>query len=217
MNYIETLEEEKLYDDIIFPVIHYLVSLFYKTGCKYYCSRNKINRLLTIYMFCVIKYNTNCFKQDFFIGDESYAFGFPVVYNILDRDIYLPFCVKEDNKEIREVLDESVQIPDIYNHFYDFLYKTDFEKREISNESKELLEIIFRKFGNYSISNLANMLNEIKNNIPIIVSYDGYEIDFENYKYFLSSNINNKIFKFIKNFKNNKIITNNKVKKLTIH
>jgi len=48
-------------------VAYYLIYLYYKTGCKYYCYRGLINRLLTIYKLCGISYNMNFFDDCFII------------------------------------------------------------------------------------------------------------------------------------------------------
>ena len=182
------------YDDIE-SCAYYLISLFYKTGCKYACYRTKLNRLLAIYRFCRI----DCIdiKQDCnLIITEEGMMGFPILHKIIDRDVYFSWYVDETGEKITEEFVETIEIP------REYIYR--FREEKINDYSKMILESIFRNFGNYSINDLANMLNDIGKKIPTIE----HTIDVDKFIDFINDNENsnlyrnNKIFNFIKSFYN---------------
>ena len=120
--------------------------------------------------------------------------GFPILYKIIDRDIYFCWYVDETGEKIQDEFADTVEIP------REYLYR--FKEEKLNEYSKELLESIFRNFGNYSINDLAGMLNEIGKKVPTIenrINIDRFEDfinDSENSKMYR----NNKIFNFIQSF-----------------
>jgi len=163
----------------------YLISLFYKSGERYFCSRPKINRLLTIYKFCSVRHDPNCFHFSFVPGGSG-LMGIKGLSSFVERDVYLNFYMYDDDKqEFTDTFDETVEIPGRYVN--DFLIRD----YEISDKVKELLEIIFRKFGSYPISDLAQMIDQMKNNIPFRkkvdeVNFIYYSLDADEFLEFLN-------------------------------
>lgn len=167
---------------------NYLISLFFKTHKKYKCYRTKINRLLVIFKLCNIN---NLIEVDLnyelLINKNNNQFGFPFVFNKLDRDIYNPYlCVKETCERINDEFDTSVEVPKDFK----FNFSDEYSKSLI------ILEEIFRYFGNFSREKLNTLLLEIIQNIPI----KDNEVDIINFKSFINSNIlaDNQVLNFIK-------------------
>ena len=186
------LENSNLFKEDIKTVSYYLVSLYYKTGCKYHCYRTKLNRLLTIYKLCATRYNNDCLDSSFVLNETW--IGFPELAALFFREVYmkLPWEASiEDNKEIQDKFDDKVEFNKEYKD----------SEKVLSLYTKQLIEIIFRKFGNYTIGDLAHLIDEIKQKIPVTKIDNGYKIDTKNYEDFLNINLDNEIFKFIKNFK----------------
>ena len=189
----------------------YLISLFYKSNCIYFCSRPKINRLLTIYKLASVDVDENCFKYSINI-DAPYIFVANFVY-LIDRDVYLNIKLddkfklihlSQDNKEFYTGDFTSDQtIPNWYH----------INENEINSNKKRLLEIIFRKFASYSVGDLAKMIDELHHNIPFERKKDEFEFAFnylnkEKLKQFLNSDSNNELYKKNEVFKFVKIIVN---------
>lgn len=199
-------DEEYLINDSTVGVANYLVSLYERTKNKYKYYPTKINRLLTIYKLCSLKYNDECLDDyDFIIRDDG-------TMGILNG-MYSPFyniysLIPESYTEI----DEELEIFQPHKNFLHQeikkvheLFNINYEKQLcISEDSKKLLELIFRKFGNYPYSDLAIQINEIVNNIPIRKKYEENDIKLEDFTNFMYNNENvlkyNIIFEFIKNF-----------------
>lgn len=167
---------------------NYLVSLFFKTNCKYKCYRTKINRLLIIYKLCDIN---NLIQEDsnyeLLIDKDKKQFGFPFIFDKFDKDIYIPYlCVEENGKIIKDKINNSIEIPKEYN----FNFLDDYSYSLI------ILEKIFRNFGNFSRDELNILLREIIQNIPIDVNV----IDINKFKSFINSDVlpDNKVLNFIK-------------------
>lgn len=192
---------KKIFDEKFGNLVSYLISLFYETDCKYYCYRTKINRLLVIYKLCVLKYNKDVLNDNFFITDQGMWFSGLVSY--IDRDEYLKKCVEEDNKPINDEFKYSLYTP---------VYRYNFNC-EISEQSKILLEMIFRKFGNYNRVDLENQLQQIKEIMPKMKVIDGNPVyhlrkeHFVRFIYNLDSDLykDNEVLRFIKNFDNTNI------------
>lgn len=192
---------KKIFDEKFGNLVSYLISLFYKTDCKYYCYRTKINRLLVIYKLCTLKYNKDVLTNNFFITDQGMCFSGLVSY--IDKDEYLKDCVMEDNKPINDEFKDS---------FYTPVYRYNFNC-EISEQSKILLEMIFRKFGNYNRVDLENQLQQIQKIMPktkVIDVNPVYHLKKEHFVRFiynLDSDLykDNEVLKFIKNFDNTNI------------
>ena len=211
--YVQVLKDYEVEHNKLKPLACYLISLFYKSGCKYYCGRTKINRLLTIYKFCSVQFDPDCFGP-FFRTDGPY-----MIINDLnawvDRDVY--FLTGDDidcKEEYTGDFNEQVSIPSRYQ----------FDENLIIKQSKMLLEIIFRKFGSYSTNDLGPLINEMHPHIPFSMKQYKYKemclrnsLDVSEFLNFLTSDESdarfqdNEIFKFIKDFncdllKNNGVI-----------
>lgn len=87
-----------IYDDYCRnkELTYYLISLFYKSGCRYYCSLPKINRLLTIYKLCSINFDPNCFLHSF---SSDASFWQMTSDLLLPNDFYFQINDDADNKE----------------------------------------------------------------------------------------------------------------------
>ena len=124
----------------------YLISLFYKSNCKYFCSRPKINRLLTIYKLSAIRFHSDCFHYYFNI-DGPYI-GIGGFIPLIDRDVYLNF--KTENGKIEFISNDNKKyFSDKFNEAVSIPQKYCVDKKEISKSKRDLLEIIFRKFASY--------------------------------------------------------------------
>lgn len=201
-----------LKDDHSIGVANYLVSLYYRTGLKYNFHGTKLNRLLTIYKLCSMKYNAECLSDAYFwIRDDGtmgmHKLVFSLVYNFGNFK-------EEDRRPITEkfnTFDKSKKYlyEEFRKPFYDARY-------DISDDSKQLLELIFRKFGNYSINDLAPMINEIVLKLPIrkALCNNNY-IDFYDFKKFLIAYEielkDNEIFNFIQCFNTLNISSSSKL------
>lgn len=177
------------YDDIE-SCSKYLISRFFKTGCKYKCYRSKINGLLTIFELCRMKHidKSNDY-YNFKIDINNNMYGFPFVFDKLEKDLYYYWlCVDEDGQKINDNFDETIEVPQEYV----------VNPLEVGFYSKKILDEIFRNFGNYSRYDLDRALIEILKKVPTIK----YNIDIYKFQSFVNDNINtihnNKIFNFIK-------------------
>lgn len=146
---------EKKIDYELEALTSYLVSLFYKSKKKYSCTRQKIGKLLALNTLCNI-YNSKILDT-LYIDDESIYTSFPGMLDFIYRDIYIKYPVSDDKKEFIEPFDESIKIPD--------MFKTRIDRYKLDDDSKKMLEDIFRKFASYPTSDLNKMINEI---LPII-------------------------------------------------
>ena len=103
-----------LTDDKEDGVANYLVSLYERTVNKYKYYPTKLNRLLTIYKLCTLKYNDWCLSDGFIINEDG-TMGMP-------RWAYSPFyndysLIEEDKCEITDNLEIfDVQRPAISKH-----------------------------------------------------------------------------------------------------
>lgn len=84
-------------------------------------------------------------------------------------------------------------------------FKDDIQKKlVISDCSKELIELIFRKFGNYSINDLAPMIDEIVLKLPLEKRIFWNCINYKKYESFRLENNkkykDNEVFDFIINY-----------------
>lgn len=210
MNLLEDVKY--LTDDNEEGVTNYLVSLYERTENKYKYYPTKLNRLLTIYKLCTLKYNDWCLRNGFIINEDR-TMGMPRwTYSAFYNDYSL---IEEDKCEITdnlEIFDEQKCFlhPDYKTIYNMFAFNKDYEDYiKISDDSKELLELIFRKFGNYSSRDLAPLINDIVSKIPIKKRYNKNYIDFEDFKNFLLENKktlkDNAIFEFINDFDRLKI------------
>jgi len=175
---------------------YYLVSLFYKTNCKYSCTRSKINRLLTIYMFCNIKNKPNLHDSKFAITKEFMGF-YDLAFIIPNTIYYTDLRDMKNNDDKQEIKERFGKVINRYTEYDD----------KIDESQKELLELIFRKFGSYPITDLSIKTDKIKDNAPIKQKKDNV-VNIDEFLLFLNNKENNKlyknneIFKFIKNFYN---------------
>lgn len=221
-------DEEYLVNDSTIGVANYFISLYERTKTRYHYYPTKINRLLTIYKLCTLKYNENCLFDSYFVINEDGTMGmkgrcysssyyFRVVdveenYNEITDDL------QSSNENKNYLTNDTKLIYDMFHKEYlndDVLledYKKTYEEQLcISEESKELIELIFRKFGNYPYSKLAKQINQIVNNIPIEKNlFKICIMEKRDFDYFMNKNKlllnHNTIFKFIKNFDRNDIL-----------
>lgn len=187
------------------PYAIYLISLYYKTGCKYSCTRSKINKLLIIFKLCFIKNNLKTFDNKLIIY-ENFSY-FEDLSIIMEKDVYCTEKSIEENSKIIDKLNEMVEIPPMYKTYI-----------KLAEEEKKLLEIIFREFGNFNINYLSDKIEPIVRNISAIYK-NNFILDedrvFDFFNNYYHEYQNNEIFKFIeniiikksnyKNEKNNKI------------
>lgn len=189
----------------------YLISLFYKSGCIYFCSRPKINRLLTIYKLASISFNEDCFKYGFNI-DSTYIFVGSYIY-MIERDVYYN-CNYDENGKLVYLSNDN---KDFYNG--NFTHNSTIpnwyhmDEYDINSSQKRLLEIIFRKFASYSVGDLGMMIDELHHNIPFERKNDEFGfafnyLDKEKLKQFLNSESNNELYKNNEVFNFAKIIVN---------
>ena len=180
----------------------YLVSLFYKTNCKYFCTRPKIKRLLTIYKLSSINFDPDCFHYIFFVDDQQMTIT-SYISSIVERDVYFNIgtvngklqIMSEDNREFfDENFSETISVPNKYI----------VNENEIDKIKRDLLEIIFRKFGSYSSRELNDMLDEFSHEIPF-----EQKVDETNFTYdYLDPN---KFMKFLNSEYNSSLFQNNEV------
>lgn len=159
------LDANPSYRDIIEPAC-YLVSLYYKTGCKYVCTRTKTSRLLTIYKFCKMKSNPELFNH-YFVSS----------YYMFIRYLNIFFCMDEYVVWEREGIDNQLEIEDEFTEPKNMpsYYHKILQEANLNLQSLNLLETIFRKFGNYSINDLAAKLNPLQELLPFKNFLDSHE------------------------------------------
>lgn len=151
------------------------------------------------------------------------------------------YLVEEDCTEIMDVLDEydssKLYLNDEFIYLNKSLCDLNSKKKnkefEISKEAKQLIELIYRKFGNYPIQDLGRLVDEIVSRIPLKNLGPINKIDFYDFNNFLIQNVgneklkNNIIYKFVLNFDrldiyksyglDCNILTDDKSKSLTLH
>ena len=139
MDFSKFIQNRGLYDYNLKAVVFYLISLFYKTDCKFEYSKRTINRLLTIYKLCCNKNGYDCFEDTFYIGKPYSTYR---ELDFLERDIYLRSNSEENykiklNKEKLNSLKPNKQITNnVYLGLMDLINKT-------QNFPLELLNKIF--------------------------------------------------------------------------
>lgn len=186
----EILYNYKIFNENLKVLAFYLVSLYYKTGCKYLCSITKINRLLTIYKFCTLKYNDESLRGEYIINTSMWFDS--LWFCIYKEEYFNENLMKQECKEITEEINEFAEVPEKYK-----------VEHQIGVSSKILLEKIFRKFGNYSLNDLGPMIDEIIFEMPTKKIDGKKDIDVNNFKkslYVYPQNLNNEVLNFIKNF-----------------
>ena len=212
---IKEENSEYLTKDSIVGVVNYLISLYYRTDLKYCFYPAKINRLLTIYKLCSLKYNNKALKEGLIILSDGRMGAHHSIYSAFDNRFCPPTVLEEDSNEITEEIKdyESDKIYISRNYIAisqevsrRFCYNFDIQKElEISEESRNLLELIFRKFGNYSTQELGPIIDEIVSKLPIekikehkyFEQNEVFNVFIDNNKRYLKDNI---VFNFVKNF-----------------
>lgn len=182
-------------------LIYYLISLFYKTDGAYSCYRAKINRLLTIYLFCDIENMQNKCTARF--GISSHMMGFPLIFDELDRYPIANYGYY-DFSDTKQYIDKNldVSLPDKC----DEREKIEKYGYGIPEYSKVLLEKIFRRFGSYPNSDLSSMIEEFHDSIPHLESEIDHMAIFDVDKlidYFKNYNgisKNNEVFNFLHDY-----------------
>jgi len=199
-------DEEYLINDSTIGVANYLVSLYKRTKNTYQYYPTKINRLLTIYKLCSLKYNDKCLNDLDFIITEDGTMG---ILSCMHSPFYNFYSsIPENYNEIDDEIETFEQHKNFLHSEVKIIAESlgiNYEKQlYISDDSKKILELIFRKFGNYPFDELVAQINQIVNNILIRKSYDRNYIKLEDFINFMNKNNkvlkNNIIFEFIKNF-----------------
>jgi len=134
---------------------YYLVSLFYKTGCKYSCTSTKIGKILSILAF---KYAYN----DILLFDAEIK-KYENCGTIIEDACFWVFsdeyiCDKDQNNK-KYIIDELKEPVDLsYNLYYRYEQLCQYN---IPFYIKKDVEEVFRCFGAYSKEDLSEVLNPI--------------------------------------------------------
>lgn len=132
----------------------YLIQLYYKTGCRYHCTRTKIEKMLSIANLVSLKYGEALFAEKNVVN--PCGTGFPVLASFLFGDI-VEGREDETCQDIhRELINESAVYPPIYEIENYGL---------ISRKVYQLLLDIFLKFGNYDAKTMGILCDMFKCNI----------------------------------------------------
>ena len=219
-------------NDSTIGLINYLITLYNSTQTEYMYYPSKLNRLLTIYYLCMLKYKKNCMDDDFIILDDGRMGYRTIIFDSLyERNDY-KIRTKEDKKPILDMInyddvkncEKALKIK--LSREYEIIsrvFKTDIQKKlVISDYSKELLELIFRKFGNYSINDLAQLIDSIVTKLPLEKRNTRNYVECEKYGVFRVENNDefkeNEVFEFIENFESFELLkqlSTAKIKRLT--
>lgn len=133
-------------------ITYYLILLFYKTGKKYSCTQTKLGKLLSVLAFAYARRGELLFEEKI----HEYPGGCGTLIpdlTFIPQTIYMRDFDSEDPdgiKTIDESFNEEVVIPEQYTKY-----------GIISEEVKTSIEEVFRSFGAYSGSQLADCLNPI--------------------------------------------------------
>lgn len=219
-------------NDSTIGLVNYLITLYNSTTIEYMYYPSKLNRLLTIYYLCILKYNKNYLDEDFIILDDGRMGYRTIIFDSLyERNDY-KIRTKEDKSPILDVIsykdlencEKELRIK--LNREYEIIseiFKTDIQKRlVISDYSKKLLELIFRKFGNYSINDLGPLIDCIVLKLPLEKRNTRNYVECQKYDVFRVENNDefrdNEVFEFIKNFESFELLKQlptAKIKRLT--
>lgn len=134
-------------------VMYYLITLFYKTGCKYTCTETKLHKLASIVAFSFALDKRQLFENDIYKYEGCGAF-IDIKESTIDRDIYLKSKYYDGKDYIEEPFDSDVWVPrrSLSRHH---------RIREIPYEVRMISEEVFRCFGSYSNKDLNELLNPI--------------------------------------------------------
>lgn len=135
----------------LIQMANYLISLFYVTGQKYYCTRTKISKLMSIVAFYYARNNKILFTENIYKYDGCGTI-IDEIKSSFDMDIYNGIQCKDNKQFIDETFDYKLYIPDKYRNY-----------ENVDNETKQNIENVFRKFGSFSAYNLGQCLNPIIN------------------------------------------------------
>lgn len=203
--------EDEILNTKASDLIYYLISLYYKTNCKYRIGRDKVCELLTIYQLIIMRifyteYNYNSKEEEFKFNEYLQRFILTPnnqgLHFMVDRDCYFD-ALPDQSNYIVDIIDHSITVPYIYEKL---------KTKELSGFSKSLIEEIFRNFGNYPTHNsdkkgLAQMLNQITDKMQEQGVIINNEININGLKDFFNNQdnkilfYNNEIFSFIENHK----------------
>lgn len=215
------LEQQGLYDENIYGITSYLISLFYRTNCKYECSRREINRLLTIYKLCCNRNGNVCFEDKFYIG---YPHAVVTELTFIPGDIYFrnndfEFDINNLPKEKKLKQEDNGMLEDL-----PYPYSWYLRKHKINDESKKLLENVFEAFAGVDFDKVAFMIDELMHYIPVKKQFNNEDcIDIEIINNFFESKNNSKMFKdnlvfnFIKNTKLKNNVNFNDEEKISLN
>lgn len=99
----------KIYEnDSAIGIANYIVSLYFRTGLRYKYYPTKLNRLLTIYKLCTLKYTENGLNDvDFVIRDNKIMGMIPGTFSIWHNGW------NESIKEDKTYIDDEIEPFDI--------------------------------------------------------------------------------------------------------
>lgn len=126
-----------------------LVPLFYKTGCKYSCSRTKIGNLLSILAFKYVIDGKKLFNETIYKYDNC-GTAITEIIDMLETDEYSVYLYQDDKEYISDELLISAILPERWQRIPQLSF-------EIMRDTLE----VFRVFGAYSKSDLSEILNPI--------------------------------------------------------
>lgn len=132
----------------------FFLTLFYKTGRKYTCTKEKILQLLTIVALDYACSGDKVFSEEILISD-NYE---PYIKGLLcsSKCEYIKSLEQNDNKRyIDEILDETKE------DLVPFMYRCNV----VDDELKEKAIDVFRNFGSYSQKELKAMISPIVNKL----------------------------------------------------
>lgn len=144
-------------------ITYYLIQLFYKTGKKYSCTQTKLGKLLSILAFSYARNGEILFEEKIY----EYPQGCGTLIKdltFIPQSIYLRDLKEEDpdgRHPISEELDETAIIPTPY-------------VSKVTYKLEKNIEDVFKRFGAYSGSQLAECLNPI---VKLIKNGNSDELD----------------------------------------
>ena len=134
----------------LFKAADFLIGLFYKSGCRYTCTRTKIGKLLSIVAFT---YAAEAFSDEIYkYADCGTTFLRLQKY---DREIY-QVSMNPQNDDVHftyEFFANDSSSSDIV--------PTQYQVTDLPNEFKNRVIQVFLRFGKTSATDLGELINEI--------------------------------------------------------
>lgn len=129
----------------------YLIQLYYKTGCRYHCTRTKIEKMLSIANLVSLKSGEALFVEKNVVN--PCGTGFPILASFLFGDI----VEGREDETCLEIPKELVNESAVYPPFYE-IDNYSLSSRNVS----QLLLDIFLKFGNYDAKTMGILCDAFK-------------------------------------------------------